>query len=531
MKTLLILSVLLASFAHSATPSVQSPLSPYRLGVVIVIDQLRADTLMRFKSDFLPPSELGLRFLMERGAYFPLADHGLFQNMTCPGHAAVMSGAYPYRHGIPMNNWYDRKKQKTEYCVRDESKKIIAEEGVLDNGKGISPQYFNATTVGDELKNVDRASRVVSIALKDRAAVMLGGKRADHSYWMNDKTCGWITSEYYGSQLPAWVLAQNKSIRELNSKKLTWGPYTQIDHCSRSGLQTPWTAEKTFDLALSAQNELGLGKGKDIDLLLTSLSSHDYLGHQLGPNSPHMRTMTLAEDHAISRYLKTLASRVPGGIDSLFVVVTGDHGIPPTPGSLPAEKIPNGNIDSDELQATLEKVITDEWGKPKGGAWIEKMYELQIYLSQQALESEKINSEQVLNVLRKKWLPQAQAKGIETIWSRDQILLDRKRPAGDLGDIADHTFNAKSGDLLLVVKPFYFSDDSPLTHMTHYSYDRYVPMIVFGKTFKAGTYPEIIRVIDLAPTLSQSIGVIPPAQSEGRVLKEIMKSSLKSADR
>lgn len=96
--------------------------------------------------------------------------------MTCPGHAAVLTGAYPYRHGIQLNVWYDRLTKKEEYCVRDDQTKLVGETGVLTDLKGVSPQYLNATTVGDELKNIDRNSRIISVGIKDRAAIMLGGK-------------------------------------------------------------------------------------------------------------------------------------------------------------------------------------------------------------------------------------------------------------------------------------------------------------------------------------------------------------------
>jgi hypothetical protein len=59
--------------------------------------------------------------------------------------------------------------------------------------------------------------------------------------------------------------------------------------------------------------------------------------------------------------------------------------------------------------------------------------------------------------------------------------------------------------------------------MTFYSYDRYVPLIFYGKTFKSGTYRQIVNVVDIAPTLSRVFDVLPPSQSEGRVLTEILR--------
>src|SRR4051812_5505314 len=98
-----ILSILCA--VAFAKPVKEKP----KLVLVLVFDQFRADTLTRFESRFLPPLQKngkigGFRYLMEKGAYYPQAQHGILQNMTCPGHAAVLSGAYPYQNGIMTND-------------------------------------------------------------------------------------------------------------------------------------------------------------------------------------------------------------------------------------------------------------------------------------------------------------------------------------------------------------------------------------------------------------------------------------------
>jgi arylsulfatase A-like enzyme len=44
--------------------------------------------------------------------------------------------------------------------------------------------------------------------------------------------------------------------------------------------------------------------------------------------------------------------------------------------------------------------------------------------------------------------------------------------------------------------------------------------LMTGPHLRAGVYSESVDVVDLAPTLSFLLGVLPPAQSEGRVLTE-----------
>ena len=516
-KFIALFSLLLTFFSFSIAQA-----SDYRLGIVLVIDQFRADYLMRFKDDFIKPNANGggFRFLMENGAYFPIADHELFQNMTGPGHAAILSGSYPYRNGIGINEWFDRESGKNEYCVRDNNAKLIGSNGPIEGKPGVSPKNFNATTLGDELKNVDRPSRVVSIALKDRASVLLGGKRADVSIWLESSLCQWVSSSFYVSQLPAFVKNKNEKLTSLTSKMMSWGPYQNTKYCSTEALQTPWAIQETFDLALDAVEEMKLGQGKDTDLLTISLSSHDYLGHRLGPNDAALKAMTLEEDKKIASFLSAIAKKVPGGLKNVFIVLTGDHGIPPSPKSLPKERMPNENLDANAITQSIENAFTEIYGKPSEGKWIEKMTELEIYLSLKSLKAAKVTASEAIRAVRPRL---TRERYIDQIWSRDDILIDRKVPAGEYGRVIDRSINARSGELLIVLNPYFYSDGYPITHMTHYSYDRYVPLIFWGKSFKAGTYRQTARIVDIAPTLSSVLKVLPPNQSEGRVLTEILK--------
>ena len=508
--------LIFTAFSAQATPR-----SPYRLGVVLVVDQFRADYLMRFKDRFQKAGgrEKGFRFLMEQGAYFPLADHGLLQDMTGPGHAAILSGSYPYRNGISTNHWFDRVKNEPYYCVQDNDAKIIGNDGVVKDAKmGISPRTFNASTVGDELKNVDRASRVVSLSLKDRAAVLLGGHRTDHTIWFDDKHCQWVTSDFFEKVLPEFVKKRNAVLASEKGVSFDFGTLHAVKKCEKESLRTPWGVEQTFALALGAVEDLGLGKGKDTDLLAISLSSHDYLGHNFGPNHENMETMTLEEDRLISKFFNDLAKKVPGGLNEVFIVLTGDHGIPPK--NLPVDRVPSQNIPEDEMPQIVEKLMTEKFGAPKSGHWISAELEFQLYLDSESLKAAGITVHDALKPIRERL---TRERYVDQVWSRDEILIDRKVPAGQYGVVADRTLSKRSGDIIVVLRPYFYSDAYPITHMTFYSYDRYVPLIFYGKTFKPGTYRQIVNVADIAPTLSRVFDVLPPSQSEGRVLTEILR--------
>ena len=71
---------------------------------------------------------------------------------------------------------------------------------------GFSPHYLTALTLGDELRMAtDFRAKVIAIALKDRAAVLMGGCSPSAAYWYGVGSDRFVTNTYYMPTLPAWV--------------------------------------------------------------------------------------------------------------------------------------------------------------------------------------------------------------------------------------------------------------------------------------------------------------------------------------
>ena len=77
---------------------------PVKLVVVLIVDQMRADYVDRFRGDWTR----GLKRLLDQGAWFSRAAYPYLNTVTCAGHATVSTGAFPRTHGIVQNGWYDR---------------------------------------------------------------------------------------------------------------------------------------------------------------------------------------------------------------------------------------------------------------------------------------------------------------------------------------------------------------------------------------------------------------------------------------
>ncbi|OFZ80571.1 MAG: hypothetical protein A2603_15315 [Bdellovibrionales bacterium RIFOXYD1_FULL_55_31] len=87
-----------------------------------------------------------------------------------------------------------------------------------------------------------------------------------------------------------------------------------------------------------------------------------------------------------------------------------------------------------------------------------------------------------------------------------------------------HTYYpGRSGDVVAIPRPYFMpEDEGPVVHLTGYTYDRTVPIILAGALFRPGIYANRAEVIDIAPTLSFVSSVLPPSLSEGRVLSEAL---------
>jgi hypothetical protein len=93
-------------------------------------------------------------------------------------------------------------------------------------------------------------------------------------------------------------------------------------------------------------------------------------------------------------------------------------------------------------------------------------------------------------------------------------------------------FRARSGDLLIIPKPYWPWDSatpsSPrqygTTHGTPHYYDQRVPVLLMGYGIQPGEYFQAITPLDIAPTLAALCGIT-LAPHDGRVLAEALKNS------
>ena len=188
-----------------------------KLVVGIVVDQMKMEYLYRFSDDF---SENGFKRLMREGFTFHNAHYNYMPTYTGPGHASIYTGTTPSVHGIVGNNWFNKGLGKEMYCTDDNSVTTLG-NGTDYEGK-MSPKNLLSTTITDELKLATNfKGKVIGMSLKDRGAILPAGHFADWAFWYS-KTGAFISSTYYGNQLPDWVTQFNNEKHYENYLNTTW---------------------------------------------------------------------------------------------------------------------------------------------------------------------------------------------------------------------------------------------------------------------------------------------------------------------
>ena len=532
----------------------------------------------------MPGKVGGFRYLMERGAYFTDARHDHYPLFTGPGHAVLLTGAPPYKSGIVGNSWFDRELGRRRYCVADDASPLVGTgvtagaaapggapgtpsgHGVAAAGAaapamtagpvrtGVSPATLRVSTVGDELKMATGGrARVWGLALKDRAAVLMAGRLADGALWFDDESGAWISSRFYrpDGTLPPWVAAWNAqrhadawfgkewtlsvpaaALARVWTPGSRWAanpsglgagfPHRVDGGGARPGkdfynafVTTPFGNDFTLEMARELVRREGLGQGEVPDLLAINLSSNDYVGHAYGPDSPEVLDTAVRTDRQLAGFFDFLDQAVQGGLGGVLLVVTADHGVAPVPGAAREAKLPAGAFDEQAVAAAAERALQAAYGP---GKWVTALVEANLYLDLAALDAHQVPHAAAEDLAA---AAVGRLPGIYAAYGRTRIL-EGRLPRTDVGDRIERSFHPKlSGDVVLVSDPFWVPGTlSGTTHGSPYAYDTQVPLLLAGPGIRPGRNAARVSTLDLAPTLADLLGVLPPAGSEGRVLAE-----------
>ncbi|MFC2128213.1 alkaline phosphatase family protein, partial [Bacteroidota bacterium] len=219
MKRIICLLIALVSFGLAAQKKPQP-----KLVVGVVVDQMRYDYLIRFSEKF---GDDGFKKLIRQGYHLENAHFNYIPTYTAVGHTSIYTGTTPTNHGIIGNNWYDKFLKKSIYCVDDNSYTSL---GVKSKAGQKSPYRLQVTTISDQLKLAqNNTGKSIGIAIKDRSAILPVGHTANAAYWFEGGKQGkFISSSFYGDDLPDWVKDFNKNGKVDSYVNTVWNTYYPI---------------------------------------------------------------------------------------------------------------------------------------------------------------------------------------------------------------------------------------------------------------------------------------------------------------
>lgn len=513
-----------------------SAAAPPRLVVLISIDQFRPDYLTRFADLYLPAGNAqnpgGFRYLMERGAWYPDCQYQQARTVTGVGHAVLGTGAQPHVSGIIGNDWWDRASGKRMYCVA-----ATRATGVPASAPAMSPENLLVTTIGDELeKATGGAARTVSIALKDRASILMGGRLVDACIWFNDRSGEWVSSSAYtlAGQLPPWVTELNTRRLAEELRKEPWAPVVNADALQRvwkPGGRVPFRHTLTgdnysafaaspagnafvFETVRQAVRVEGLGKDDTPDVLTINLSSNDYVGHRYGPDSAEVLDISVQTDRQLAEFLRFLAREVPGGLASVTIAVSSDHGVAPVPEESAPQGLPGGRVDGEALIAAIVGALNQQVGQ---GDWIEAVENDEVYLKNATVESfaAKASREEIEEVVAQA------AMGLPFVHyaaGRTAIRKGMIQPTALGRRITAGFHHRRSGDVVLIPEPGFIPGTSGTTHGAPWTYDTHVPLLLAGAGVAPGVYARRVHPAQVAPTLAYLMGSPRPSAADEPLL-------------
>ncbi len=485
-----------------------------KLVLAIVIDQFRYDYLTRLRGEY----KGGFDRLLTKGAVFTNARYIHFPTVTAVGHSTFLSGATPSVSGIVGNEWFDYGENHKVTSVEDAHTRLLGGSDL----PGASPRRMLVSTIGDELKMAnDRRSRVIGISLKDRAAILPVGHMADGAYWFDVTSGNFVSSTYYFKELPGWVKEFNAARPGDRFRGVTW-----LNHKLPEGLKelygttasspiesSPFGNDLVEMLAERALTAAELGKRGVTDVLAVSFSSNDKVGHDFGTYSPEERAVTLRTDELLEQLFRAVDKQV--GLNSVLVVLTGDHGVSPSAEESAANHMPGGRMPGSTVAIAVQGALDSKYGR---GNWVSASLDLAIYLNRNLMRARNLDMAEVRREAAEA------ALGVEHIfrvYTRDQLLAGAV-PGDDVSRLVTNGYNVKRGaDLIFIPEPFWAVSSSVATHGTPFGYDTHVPVIFMGSGIRAGAYYGNVTVNDIAPTLSSILEIEPPAGAFGRVLTEM----------
>ncbi|MDR1023874.1 MAG: alkaline phosphatase family protein [Prevotellaceae bacterium] len=522
-------------FAQKALPG-DKP----KLIVQVVVGQLRSDYLLRFKNNL---SDEGIKTLMTEGAFCQNARYSHLLTQTAPGLASIATGAVPAQHGIPSDKWYDRAQNGMQEACTD--LRVTPVESSNDNLKK-SPKHLLASTFGDELKLLEKESKVIGISMAPEEAILLSGHNSNAAYWLDEMSGKFVSSSYYMQQLPQWVQEFNQKkfigaylnrswegilpkpkyvAYEKGKNKVAEG--TESLHLAAAGpikkngkpsyeklRETPYSDNLVNDFAISAIVNENMGNNDVTDMITIYFGAMRNIGNRYGALSVELEDAFYRTDQNLKHLIKFLTAHV--GKSNLLLVFTSDHGANLSQRQLANANMPRGVFDHNKALVLLRSYMNIVYGK---GDWIKSFSQKQIFLNHTLIEDSNLRLSEVQERAASFVL---QFSGVANAVTA-HTLANTTFAAGAMRYMQNSFFQKRSGDIIVNLEPGWTETSSKAAANSAYSYDTHVPLAFYGWRVKRKAIAAPVDITDIAPTLSLLVGTALPNAASGKAIAEIVE--------
>lgn len=483
-----------------------------RLVVVVVIDQLRY-------ADVLAANDVvGAQGFAGLGEPVPMR-YRTVGTETATNHATLATGAYAMVHGVVANEVFE-----------DGARKAVVDDPrcpVWGSKRGRSAARLLAPTFADALKLATAGrARVISIAGKDRAALMLAGRSADLALWIEPGVSGMVSTSCYASAPPEWLSSLNRQHPASEWANWVWTPSRPTQALARLGARPPKDVPRhtmaelqgkdtledgirasppgvtmTLRAADAAVRALRLGELDHPDLLLISLSSLDFAGHFFGTLSWERADQLLRIHDELSAFLSGLDRRL--GRDRVSVLLASDHGVTASPEDAEPLRIPAGRVRETDVRQAVERALSAAHPRAQVKHWVADFDPPLLRLAHAA----DLDAAEVAQVA---------ARAVETVPGvAEAVAFPEVLREPDTSPVRHAFFPGRSGDVIVVPRPG-FVFDGPVklatTHRSPWSDDTLVPFMFRDARFRL--FPGLeagFEVTRFAPSAAAILGIGPPS--------------------
>ncbi len=512
--------------AEVAAPRLEHP----RLVISVIYDQLASWVLERHLAHL---DENGaIRTAIRRGVHIERSRYPYSGTFTAPGHAFTYTGVLPFASGVSSNRVWDRTRHARLSTMDDGRYATLGRQDAF-----ASPRVLLVDGVADAVSaaraETPGTHTVVSLAMKDRSAILPGGHHADAALWFDIRAGGFTTSRYYADALPLWVADFNARHPVASLASWVWTPLPHVDMSdlgadAQSGeggygldasfphelaqasdtdalLAAPQSTAWLMELAHTAIDEMHLGEDEGTDFLALSIASTDYVGHAFGPMSWECRDNLVRVDAALGELIRYAESRT-----SVAVLITADHGIAP----LVERAHDDGHADatrfsSESMSTLLESSLREHYARPANDEpWVEAWVQPYVYFSDAART--RADFADVLTFASSFLETQPGVLRAIRVTDGERLRASTVAIEHDMGFSIDER---AGGNLFIMPREWSVAvedadNNTGTAHGSPWAYDREVPVLIFGTGISARCHaaPPMSQG-NVAPTIAALLGV------------------------